>query len=101
MVVQWSQQWSNSLDKSSLSVREYNNRMLFNSERGRFIQMHHPELICESKYQAELSRSREFGWKEIGRSDFFTSNALAQKCLIQFMDLIDRNNAGKVKRSEW
>lgn len=102
MIVLWHQPWSNTLDKSGLLVREFNDRWLFNSERGRLMQMRQPEQIGETKYEPELSRSREYGWKKVSRStEFITSLALAESCLIQFMDLVERNNGGKVRRPQW
>jgi len=102
MIVLWHQQWSNTLDKSGLVVREFNSRLLFNSELGRLMQMSQPERISETKYEPELSRSREYGWKKAGQSnEFITSSALAENCVIQFMDLVERNNSGKVRRPQW
>ena len=66
------------------------------------MQLSEPERISESQYEPELSRSRDLGWKPKNHPDKFLSSAsLAEKCVIQFVDLIDRYNAGKIKRMAW
>jgi hypothetical protein len=96
MIVIWRQPYGNLLEGSGLFVQEYNGRLLFNSEVGRLMQMKRPDQLAELKYEPELSRSREYGWKRKGSStEFITSAALAEKCVIQFVDLIERYNSGK------
>jgi hypothetical protein len=102
MIVIWRQPYGNILEGSGLFVQEFNGRMLFSSEVGRLMQLKSPDQVAEHKYEPELSRSREYGWKVKGQSsEFITSTALAQKCVIQFVDLIERYNSGKVKKMEW
>jgi len=46
----------------------------------------------------ELSRDREYGWIEQGKpSQFLSSAALAEKCVIQFLDLAARADCGEVE----
>ncbi|HTF65881.1 MAG TPA: hypothetical protein VK638_24640 [Edaphobacter sp.] len=102
MIVIWRQTNSNTLEGSGLFVQEFNGRMLFNSEIGRLMQLKRPDQVAEHKYEPELSRCREYGWKVKGSStEFITSVAFAEKCVIQFVDLIERYNSGKVKKMEW
>jgi hypothetical protein len=55
--------------------------------------------VPEHKFEPELSRRREYGSKTKGSStDFITSAALAEKCVIKFVDLIERYNSGKVEK---
>ncbi len=66
------------------------------------MQLKKPDRIAETEYEPELSRSREYGWKRKGQStEFITSGALAEKCVIQLVDLVERCNAGKVTWAEW
>jgi len=98
MIVTWEQQYSNVLDHSGLHVREYNGGLILNSERARRMHLKQPEQIAETEYEPELSHAREYGWKKHGKStEFITSSALATKCVLQFMDLIDRFATGKIR----
>jgi hypothetical protein len=103
MIVAWRQQWSSTLEHSGLIVKEYNGRLLLESElRMGMMLLSKPTPICETRYEPELSRSREYGWKRSGRStEFITSTSLGELYVIQLMDLIERNNSGKIKRPEW
>jgi hypothetical protein len=98
MIVIWQQQYSSVLDNSGLFVREYNGGLIFNSELGSRMHLRPPDQIAETEYEPELSRAREYGWKKHGKStEFITSSALATKCVLQFMDLVDRFASGKVR----
>ena len=102
MIVAWKQPYTNSLENSGLYIHEYNGRLIFNSELDRLMYMTRPDQIGETKYEPELSRSCEYGWTHVGQSaGFLSSSALAEKCVIQFLDLIERYNAGKVRRMEY
>ena len=97
MIVIWQQMYGNSLDNSGLSVDEYNGRLCFNSDQG--VHIHIPQKpIKSTRYEPDLSRSREYGWRLAGKStDIIPSQALAEKCLLQFMDLIERARDGKFR----
>jgi hypothetical protein len=98
MIARWQQQYSNSLENSGLTVEEYNGRLLFQSELGRFMQLIPPECIKTVVYVPDLSPAYEYGWKASqGVKDFVSTKALAEKCLLQFMGLI-RDMDGKVSR---
>lgn len=102
MIVAWQQPYTNSLQSSGLYIREYNSPLLFTSELSRRMYLRQPEQIKETKYDPELSRSRELGWSATrDQVAFISTQALAEKCVIEFLDLIERFNAGKIKRPEW
>jgi hypothetical protein len=102
MIVAWIQPYSNTLERTGLFVQEFNGRRLFNSELGRLVLVREPDRVGETLYEPELARSRELGWKRKGQAtEFLTSAAFAEKCVIQFVDLMERYNAGKVKQMEW
>jgi hypothetical protein len=101
MIVRWQQQYTNTLEYSGLSVDEYNGRLLFNSELGRLMQFRRPDQIKSNKFEPDLSPSREYGWKPAEKSTpFLTSRTLAEKCILQFMDLIDRAASGKLRNPD-
>jgi hypothetical protein len=59
-----------------------------------------PEAIGESKYDADISRAFEYGWTpRQGQKNFLSSKDLATECVVQFLDLINRDRDGKVRRS--
>jgi hypothetical protein len=101
MTVVWQQQYSNLLDNSGLFVREFNSGLIFNSEVGRRAYATPPDMIAETEYEPELSRAREYGWKQNGKSEFVSSSAFAEKCVLQFIDLVDRFARGEVRRKNW
>jgi hypothetical protein len=102
MIVTWQQPYANSLQRSGLYVREYNSQLLFTSELSHRMYMRQPEQIKETKYEPELSRSLELGWSAArNQVEFISTQALAEKCVIEFLDLIERSNAGKIRRPEW
>jgi hypothetical protein len=99
MITRWHQRYSNSLDNSGLTVEEYNGRLLFQGELGRFMQPVPPECIKTVIYEPDLSPAYEYGWKvSKGAKGFIPTRDLAEKCLLQFMDLIQRDMDGKLSR---
>jgi hypothetical protein len=56
-------------------------------------------MVSETKYDPDLSRALEYGWKsQRGLKNFLSSKELASQCIIQFLDLADRDRDGKVRR---
>lgn len=98
MVVAWNQLYSTTLDHSSLVVREFNGGLILPKERGQRMYSVTPQKIQETQYSPDLSRAREYGWNEDGASEFLSSTALAERCVIQFVDLANRYNNGEIKR---
>lgn len=97
MIVLWRQPWANLLDDSGLFVQEYNRGLILPSARGRLIYSQPPKRIAETTYEPELSRARALGWKQRGKSpEFISSPALAERCVLQFIELLDRFASGKV-----
>lgn len=95
MIIRWQQPFINVLDKSVLLVEEYDGRLLLTSELNLML-LRTAEGLQRDIYEPELSRAREYGWrKEDEDTDFFTSAALAERCVIQFIDLLDRSARGE------
>ena len=98
LTVNWHQKYVNSLENSGLSVDKFTGRLIFQSELGRIMYWHQPAKIKSTTYEPELSREREYGWRMSGRSTgFVSSSGLAEKCVLQLMELIERAADGKLK----
>jgi len=96
MIVIWHQRFSNTLDQAFLGVREFSENMIIPVG---YIRYEQPDMVGETKYDPEMSRAREYGWKSRdGKDRFLSSKELASQCVIQFLDLVSRDAAGKVPR---
>jgi len=97
LTVVWHQTFTNTLSDSALIVREYNGGLILPGETHR-VHLVEPSQLREIRYSPELSFAREYGWKEENQTEFLSSDALAQRCVIQFVDLVNRDARGAVKR---
>lgn len=98
MVILWLQRYSNTMDDTTaLYVREFNQNLIVPEG---FMRVQQPEMIGETKYEPELSRAREHGWKaQTGKGNFISTSDLASRLLLQFLDMIERDRTGKIQRS--
>jgi hypothetical protein len=97
MIARWHQRYNNSLEDSGLSLDEYKGHLRFKSDQGSFVQFQIPDRIKSTVYEPELSRSREYCWKLTGRPiEIVPTKSLAEKCVMQFMELIARARSGKL-----
>ena len=97
--VVWYQQYINTLDGSALLVREFNSGLILPSEMGRLAYFDKPRQLRETKYSPDLSRARQYGWSKAGENAFLSPAALAEQCVIRFVDLANRRVTGNVGRS--
>jgi hypothetical protein len=96
LIVVWFQAYRNRLEGSFLGVREFNERM---SVPPGYVRIQHADLVKEAKYEPDISRGLEYGWTpQKGQKDFLSSMELANQCVIQFLDLVNRDSDGKVRR---
>jgi hypothetical protein len=96
MAVFWYQPYGNLLDKAILGVREFNENIIIPPGH---IRITDPEVIHETMYGPDISRAREYGWSpQRGGKGFISSKELASQCVIQILDLMDRDAAGKIGR---
>jgi hypothetical protein len=96
MLVSWYKPFGNSLDRSFLGIREFNENTIV--PHG-YVRMNQPDVISDVKYDPDLSRAFEYGWKpQTGNKACISSKDLASQCVIQFLDLINRDADGKVDR---
>lgn len=98
LVVEWHQPYTNSVSGCALKVLEYNAKMPLPSEPPVMWFGERPTLLRNTEYMPELSRAREYGWVEQGKpSEFLSSATLAEKCVIQFLDLAARGDRGEIE----
>jgi hypothetical protein len=96
MGISWFQPYGNLLDKAFLGIREFNESLIVPA--GHF-RMNNPDVLTEIRYDPDVSRAREYGWKpQHGDKGFISSKDLASQCVIQFLDLMNRDADGKIHR---
>jgi hypothetical protein len=96
MLVIWFQPYGNLLDNAELRIREFNEKLIIPPGN---IHFQRPEMVGETKYDPDLSRALDYGWNsQEGMKRFLTSEELASQCVIQFLDLMNRDRDGKVRR---
>lgn len=94
MVIRWNKPYGNTFDESSLRVETYDGHLRFSRDQSDRFHYFHPQLLTRIDYDPDLSRTRNLGWKLAGRSeDFIPSEALAEKCLMEFLQLIAKRRA--------
>jgi hypothetical protein len=100
MAIIWFQRYSNGLDgDAALIVREFNENAII--PPGHW-QPQQPDMLKEEKYDPDISRTREYVWRpRKGKGELVTSRDLATKLVLQFLDLLERDRAGKIKRKGW
>ena len=100
MSISWFQRYCNMLgDNAALIVREFNENAIIPPGHMRLQQ---PDVLKEEKYDPDISRTREYVWRPIkGNGELLTSKDLATKLVLQFLDLVERDRAGKIKRKGW
>lgn len=99
MSILWFQRYSNMLDDAGLIVRELNENAIIPPGHMRLQQ---PDVLREEKYLPDISRVRTYVWRPTkGKEEMITSKDLATKLILQFLDLVERDRAGKVKRKGW
>lgn len=94
--VNWNQLYTNSLEHSGLVVREFEGGF---PPPGPYVVVNPPREISKTTYSPDLSLARKYGWKEDGGDEFLSSTALAEQCVIQFMDLVDRHAGADNQRT--
>ncbi len=91
----WRQKYVNSLDGTALQIREYSGNLIIPPGH---VRIKDPDVIQLKEYSPDLSFAREYGWTQKGAPQFVSSNVLAEKCVLQFLDLMARDVRGEIKR---
>jgi hypothetical protein len=102
LCVVWHQQYSKTLDGSGLVIREYSGGLILPGE-GQRMYVSQPRQLRETKYSPDLSLAREYGWRQGKSTEFLSSPALAEQCVIRFVDLASRSASGEIgnRASGW
>jgi hypothetical protein len=102
MIVRWEQQYENGMHKGGLLVEEYHGRLHFNRElQGTRVHIRPPKRLNHTIYDPDLSRAREYGWTKRGKAGaFIYSTSLAEKLVLQFMNLIELTASGKLRETD-
>jgi hypothetical protein len=97
MAIVWFQRYTNILDNNTaLFVREFNESPIIPPG---YIRLQQPHMLREDKYDPDISRTREYVWTpQRGKGELISSQDLAEKLVLQFLDLVERDRAGKVAR---
>jgi hypothetical protein len=97
LIVGWRQPYANSMDRCALKVLEYNMQMALPDERLMY-PFGEPTLLRETNFLPELSRAREYGWVQEGKpQQFLSSVALADRCVVEFLNLAGRADRGEIE----
>jgi hypothetical protein len=87
LAVAWLQRYSSNLVDAYLVVREFAGGLILPGEGGQRVYFRQPRVVSETRYLPDLSFAREYGWTEVGGSEFVSSSTLADRCVIRFVDL--------------
>ena len=94
----WYRPYSNSLHQAVLIHREFDAMLILPPNYQLF---YRPEPISEKQYLPDISRAKEYGWKPSRGPESFISNGnLAEQFVMSFLDLLERDRQGKLKRRE-
>jgi hypothetical protein len=98
LTVTWNQPYASELTRSALVIREYKFGLIFPSQLNRLMPYDQPRPINEAKYVPDLSRTREYGWRQdADESEFVSSATLAEQIVMLFVGLANRKASGKLK----
>jgi hypothetical protein len=98
MTVTWHQPYANSLHRVALVIREFAQQLIFPPN---YMHFYPHQMLKETNYIPDVCRAREYGWQlQRGRESFISSKDLASQVVIQFLDLIERDRTGKIRRHE-
>jgi hypothetical protein len=96
MRIYWYKPYSNLLNEAFLGIREFDQNLFVPTG---FMRMRNPEVLSDIRYDPDVSRAREYGWKpQRGHKGFISSKDLASQCVIQLLELMNRDADGKVHR---
>jgi hypothetical protein len=90
VAVVWNQPYTNILERAGLIVQEFKDRLMLPPEAMHRFYLEKPRLDRETLYLPDLSLAREYGWKQEEKTEFLSSEALAEKCVISLLDLSSR-----------
>lgn len=95
----WYQPFAGSLHNALLISRDFDWMVILPPGHFFFSQ---PEILKEAEYLPNVSRTRECGWRpaKSAEGSFISSKDLATQFVLEFLDLIERDRAGKIRRHD-
>ena len=100
MTIVWFQRSAYSLNEdSALIVRELPVNAIIPPGHMR---VKEPEPLKEDLYDPDISRTGDYVWKmRKGQKELISSRDLATRLVLQFLNLLERDRAGKITRKDW
>lgn len=92
--VAWRQVYANDVSEAALTVVDYRGAIAAPGERVAFV--FNPEKLGERKFKPELSALRELVWVEVGKREYLSTDNLANAIAMDFFDLIEKVNQGRI-----
>jgi hypothetical protein len=95
--VVWNQLFGNDLKDAELTIREFKGRVSLSMDVSHHTFRDVPfRELAERSYSPDLSPAREYGWKQKGTSEFVSSPALAEQCVMKLMELATLSAKGQL-----
>jgi hypothetical protein len=94
----WHQPYAGSLHNAALITREFDRLIIL--PPGHYF-LSHPNVLKEKQYLPDVTIAREYGWRlNRGGESVISSKDFAAKYVMDFLDLLERDRAGKIRRHE-
>lgn len=94
----WHQPYAGSLHKAALITREFDRLIIL--PPGHY-SLSHPNVLKEKHYIPDVTITREYGWRlDRGGQSIIPSRDFAIQHVMDFLDLLERDRAGKIRRHE-
>jgi hypothetical protein len=97
LTVWWSQSSHGTLHESSLTIRDFNQRLRLPSDIGGYFLRREPDVLRTAIYKPDLSLPRQLGWSLQRSDDFLSTDKLAEDVLMCFLHLAERRRSGKLR----
>ena len=94
----WNQPYAGSLHKATLITREFDRLIIL--PPGYYFPSH-PNILKEKQYLPDVTIAREYGWRLNPRGEsVISSKDFAEKYVMDFLDLLERDRTGIIRRHE-
>jgi hypothetical protein len=88
--------YEDGINRNGLYVGEFNGALAIPGEAQKMY-FYKPERLKVTKYEPDLSRALEYGWKVVKSEEFISTPVLASNCAIRFLDLVEKRRNGGIK----
>ena len=94
----WHQPYAGSLHSAALITREFDRLIIL--PPGHYY-LSHPNVLKEKQYLPDVTIAREYGWRlNRGGQSVISSRDFGAMFVMDFLDLLERDRAGKIRRYE-